>query len=302
MRNIVKTSRLIVTLIILAGSPRWVAGEEWQVGSTPSFSSGRYGTDSRTHVLYTPFSARRLFDAGDLTVVLPFLCISGNGAVTVVNGLPVRTERIEAATAAGATSGRAGPDAGTRTTSTSRTGSTTTSLRRGFGVVPQPVTNCGLGDVVVRGRYYVIDERERLPTVAVRAHVKLPTASAERGLGTGRPDEGIGVEISRTLGGGVMAMVDGGYTVIGEPDGVQYSNAWWYDLGVGKDVASGRVNVSVFFEEHAAIVPGIENGREVLASLTVKGASGWRIQVLGQVGLSDGAPDHGLMFGASRRF
>ena len=30
-----------------------------------------------------------------------------------------------------------------------------------------------------------------MPTIAVRAHVKVPTASAERGLGTGRPDEGV---------------------------------------------------------------------------------------------------------------
>ena len=54
---------------------------------------------------------------------------------------------------------------------------------------------CGIGDIIVRGRYYLLDERGWLPTIAVRAHVKAPTASAERGLGTGRPDEGVGVEV-----------------------------------------------------------------------------------------------------------
>ena len=42
--------------------------------------------------------------------------------------------------------------------------------------------------------------------------------------------------------------------------------------------------------------------RDVLAAVSVKGASGWRIQVSGEFGLSDGAPDHGVTFGASRRF
>jgi hypothetical protein len=141
-----------------------------------------------------------------------------------------------------------------------------------------------------------------MPTIAVRAHVKTPTASADRGLGTGRPDEGVGLELSRTLGGGVMAMVDGGYTVIGEPTGVDFNNNWWYDVGVGQNLANGVVNVSVFFEEYNAIVPGLVEARDILTAVSLRGASGWRIQASWQRGLSDGAPDNGFTFGASRRF
>ena len=49
-------------------------------------------------------------------------------------------------------------------------------------------------------------------------------------------------------------------------------------------------------------MPGLANAREVLAAVSLKGAGGWRVQVTGQFGLSDGAPDHGVTFGASRRF
>ena len=42
------------------------------------------------------------------------------------------------------------------------------------------MTACGLGDIVVRGRYYLLDERGWVPTIALRAHVKAPTADAER--------------------------------------------------------------------------------------------------------------------------
>jgi hypothetical protein len=159
-----------------------------------------------------------------------------------------------------------------------------------------------MGDIIVRGRYYVLDERGILPTVAIRTHVKVPTASAERGLGTGQPDEGIAIEVSRMFGAGTLAMVDGGYTIIGKPTDVDYNNSWWYDVGIGQDMAKGLVNVSLFFEEYSGIVPGFENARQLLGVLSLKSANGWRVQLAGEFGLSDGASDHGITFGASRRF
>jgi hypothetical protein len=260
-------------------------GEQWQVGTTPSFSSGRYGTSTRTEVFHTPVIARRLFDNGDFTLVVPYTCIRGNGSVVIVNGMPVRQERLDAAQT----------DMTSRTSIDSARSATTTATA-------QPVRHCGLGDVVVRGRYYAIDERSWIPTIAVRAHVKIPTASEERGLGTGRPDEGVGVEITRTIGRGLMAMVDGGYTIVGDRAADEFNNNWWYDVGVGQDLATGVVNLSVFLEEYRALVPGIDNAREVLAAVSLKSTNGWRVQISGALGLSDGAPDHGLTVGASRRF
>ena len=269
-----ETSLLLFATLLLFPLGASAQGEQWQIGTTPSFSSGRYGTDTRTEVFYTPITARRLFDAGDVAVVVPFTCVRGNGAVTIVNGVPVRQERLDASTS-------------TRTASVSTTRS---------------VTECGLGDVVLRGRYYAVDERGWMPTIAIRAHLKVPTANEGQGLGTGRADEGIGVEITRTLWGGLSAMLDGGYTFIGQPSGIAYNDNWWYDAGVGQDFAREIVNVSVFLEEYRALVPGLPNAREVLAAVSVKGANGWRLQLSGALGLSDGAPDHGFTFGASRRF
>ena len=97
-------------------------------------------------------------------------------------------------------------------------------------------------------------------------------------------------------------MVDGGYTVIGKPDGVEFKNNWWYDVGVAQNLGSDAINLSVFFTESRAIVPGLANARDILLALNVKGASGWRIQFSGEKGLSDGSPDHGVTLGAARRF
>ncbi len=255
--------------------------DRWQIGTASSYSSGRYETDTATSVVYTPTTAKRLFRDGDLTVVFPFTCIKGDAGVTVVNGSPVRTER------GGGTIDRS-----------ERSGETTTRV----ATSSVPVSACGMGDIVVRGRYYVVDERGWLPTIALRGHVKAPTASASRGLGTGRADEGVGVEVSRSLSSSTTVMVDAGYTAIGKPSGTRYQNTWWYDAGLAQDLAGGRLNVSAFFEEYEAILPGAVSARDLLVSVMVRGASGWRIQVSGQFGLSDGAPDHGLTIGASRRF
>ena len=262
------------------GKPKVDTIEQWQVGSAPSFSSGKYGTNTRTDVLQTPFTARRLFDRGDITAVFPFTCIWGTGNVTLVNGIPVRSERLANLTTT------------TRTTATVTTSSVTTRA-------------CGMGDIVVRGRFYVVDEHGWLPTIAVRGHVKAPTASVERGLGSGEPDEGAGLEVSRTFASRTTAMADGGYTIIGKPAGVVYNDNWWYDLGIAQDVGSGSkpmVNLSLLFEEYRAIAPGLEDARDVLATVSLRGASGWRMQVTGELGLSSGAPDHSFMLGASRRF
>jgi Putative MetA-pathway of phenol degradation len=280
------------------------AADEWQVGTAPSFSSGRYGTDTRTEVLHTPITTRRLFKDADLTLVFPMTCIWGDPSVTVINGTPVRTERLQAAAATTpTTTSRGGETTPTRAGGTTPTRTTTdVATTAETSVTPTTISACGMGDIIVRGRYYVVDERAWMPTVAIRAHVKAPTADAERGLGTGRPDEGVGLEISRTFGRGFMAMLDGGYTVIGQPTGVEFNNNWWYDIGVGQNLGSDAVNLSVFFTEYRAIVPGLANARDVLVALSVKGASGWRIQVSGEKGLSDGSPDHGVTFGAARRF
>jgi hypothetical protein len=274
---------LAFCLVTLGHASVAAAQSRWQIGFAPSYSSGRYEGDTPTSVIYTPLIARRLFADGDLTLAVPWTCIEGEGGVTVVNGMPVRSEPRPGST---------GSERGTASDSPARAGA---------APVP-PVSACGLGDIIVRGRYYLVDERGWLPTLALRAHLKTPTASARRGLGTGRPDAGIGAEISRAVTRTFRVMADGGYTAIGNPRGVTYQDTWWYDVGVARDLANGRLNLSLFFEEYRALLPGGANARDLLATVMLGGATDWRVQVSGQFGLSEGAPDHALIVGASRRF
>ena len=77
-----------VAILIVTAARSHAADDVWQVGSAPGFSRGKYGSDTTTTVAQTPIAVRRSFNAGDLTAVLPFLCVQGS-YISIVNGSPV---------------------------------------------------------------------------------------------------------------------------------------------------------------------------------------------------------------------
>lgn len=154
----------VMLILVVTQAAGRAADEQWQFGSTSSFSSGRYGTDTRTEVLHTPITARRLFDDGDVTFVFPFTCFWGNGGVTVVNGTPVRQQRLAKSAANASRGGRTTDSSGA-----ARTADRSAAAR-----------TCGMGDIIVRGRYYLLDERGWAPTIAVRATTGGTTSESAR--------------------------------------------------------------------------------------------------------------------------
>ena len=154
---------------------------QWRVSATVNYSSGSYGIDSRTNILYAPVTVRRMFLDGDVSLTIPIVSISGTGAVRLVGGTPTRTSSASASPV-GALAGVSGSG-------------------KGLGASPlsTPTTDSGLGDIILRGRYYLVEESGFVPLVAITGRVKLPTADADRGLGTGEFDEGAGLELTKLL-------------------------------------------------------------------------------------------------------
>ncbi|MDE3049760.1 MAG: hypothetical protein KGJ48_07650 [Nitrospirota bacterium] len=138
-------------------------------------------------------------------MVIPYLTITSNCGVTVVSGVPLRT------------------------------GGLCPSTPSTSGTFPNRVTESGFGDVLLIGRYYLYTEQERglMPSIMVSGRVKAPTADKDRGLGTGEWDEGVGLGLTKLVTDKLIGFVDGGYTVIGKPDGVDLRNQWSYDVGLG---------------------------------------------------------------------
>ena len=253
----------------------------WRVGVAPTYMSGKYGTATRTNIFYLPFSVTRLFRDGEITLVVPYVSIEGTGAVRLVGGVGTRTSNSQ-----GSGSGASSGGKSKKVTDTPQDTASSAS---------------GLGDVILRGRYYLVEETSTMPLIALTARIKMPTADADAGLGTGQFDEGLGVEFSKKLSERWTGFLDGGYTFIGDPEGVEFRNQWWYDIGSGYEV-NKNWNLSLYYEEYRAVVTSVNNARDLLFSALFKPTSALRCTGSFLVGLSNGAPNYGLTAGLSYRF
>lgn len=277
---------------------RPVASERnWQVGFTPSYSSGNFGTSTTSDFFYGPWSIRRYFRDGDVSLVVPFVALSTDGRATLVDGKPIRVEDGGGNSSSGSGSnddcpGKSGNNSG------QGGGKKSCLTGRAEG---QKVTTIGLGDIILRGRYYIFEEQKYLPLVALTARMKFPTANASQGLGTGAFDHGYGVEISKLIGEKWLAFLDGGYNFIGDPDGLELQNQYWYDIGTGYYITRDLM-ASVYFEEYRALVPGLVNIRDFFFAMNYKASAAWRFNGGVAVGVSNGAPDYIFSVGTSYRF
>lgn len=260
------------------GEPAHTEDTTWQVSVTPNYSSGDYGAGSKTTIWYVPLSLQRQFKDGDLTLVVPYVSVTGDCSVTLLSGVPNRTNHQ---------CGAPTPERGRR--------------KRNPDVPDPIVTNSGLGDVVLRGRYYVVDGTGLVPTLAVTARLKIPTADAEKGLGTGEPDEGVGVELTKTLGDKWVSFADAGYTFIGKPPGVDLRNQWYYDAGLGYYVTK-ELLVSGYYEYYRSLLAGYQAPQDFLFAVNYTLSGGWALNGSTQIGLSDGAPAYALSVGIAYGF
>jgi hypothetical protein len=260
----------------------------WQIGLTPSYSSGSFGTDTTSTFVYAPFSIRRLFRDGDVAVVIPFVSVTSDGTATLVGGQPTPTLPNKCLRKGGTEIKTDDPEC-------------LALLNSGQGGAGQKVTHSGLGDIILRGRYYVVEETEYVPLIAVTARMKLPTASESKGLGTGAFDHGYGVELSKLFGGKWIGFLDGGYNFIGDPDGRELRNQYWFDVGGGYYFTK-RFLVSAYYEEYRSLVADLANIRDFFFAFNFKASDAWRFNGGVAVGLSNSAPDYVLSIGTSYRF
>jgi hypothetical protein len=233
----------------------------WQLSSSITYESGHFGTGTRTEIVYIPFTLKKLFNEGDIGLTLPFVTIRTEGETTLVEGTLQR-------------------------------------IRKGKKAIQ---TRSGVGDMILKGRYYAVDEHGLLPTIVLVAKIKFPTADDSQGLGTGEFDEGVGVEVSRTFRRDFIAYFDISYTVIGSPAGTDLNNQTAYAIGLGYRFTPQLLG-SVFYEERTALITGEPNPRSLLFNTDFKVSQAFRLNALVEAGLSSGAPNYGLTAGGSVKF
>ncbi|OMJ32128.1 hypothetical protein BSZ14_10140 [Sphingomonas sp. Sph1(2015)] len=152
------------------------------------------------------------------------------------------------------------------------------------------VKRSGLGDAVVGASVQVIPPHRHHLALALTGNAKLPTASAARGLGTGKADYSIVAEAA--VPGKVTPFAAVGHSFVGQPDGYALrdvtSARGGVALGIGK---ASEVSVSYNYASRAS--DQVADRQEIGAGLDTALSQRLSLGVQGSAGVSKGAPDVG---------
>jgi hypothetical protein len=220
-KTISKTAVGLLALAATIALPYLAQAEEfpYSAGLGFEFSSGKYGTSTRTDAVYAPLTITASpVDRLGLSLEIPFVYQSNGNVLSSIaaGGMQSRTMKQLAAGMGGATGSGAGM------TSTSATGT--------------HQSESGLGDITLKVGYILLPEKDNLPQIRPMVFVKFPSADQNKGLGTGEFDEGFSVEASKWFGDW-NPFAEAGYTVQGKSSQLPLKNYLAYNAGVGYQVA-----------------------------------------------------------------
>lgn len=159
----------------------------------------------------------------------------------------------------------------------------------------------GLGDIIFKARYYAVEQSGPLPFIDLVGSVKLPTASEEKGLGTGKADFTLGAELAEVLPDRRWtALGEFGYTFVGDPAGYEAENRWLYSIGLSYE-CSRWLRFSGYLDGRTATFKGNENPLSMLLIGEFRLKSNFRLDTMLEVGMNDGSPDLGITVGLRKR-
>ncbi len=152
----------------------------------------------------------------------------------------------------------------------------------------------GLGDITLRGGMAVIGNNLAPDNLYASVAVKLPTADEAKGLGTGEPDVGGFLSYTRDFNF-LNLTVLGGYIVTGDSRTQSYNNIAVYEVALSKMMAPWFVYGSLTGRQQTLDYG--DDPLELNGGFFYHIKSGLFFKVDTFVGLSDGSPDMGVMFG-----
>jgi hypothetical protein len=254
----------IVSILFCGGAhPALAESPKWKITQSITFESGKFGTETRSNSLYVPLTLKRYLKKGEISLTVPYVFVETNGLVTIVGGVPGQTR----------------PQFGPAIT----------------------IADAGIGDLILRGGYYILEEDPGLFDLTLIGRVKFPTADEKKGLGTGEFDETLGLESSKRIKKRWVFFVDFYYTFIGDPPGTTLDDRIAYDVGISYQPFY-ELTLSFFYDESTSLLERHSPPRDIMQYAEYKATKKIRLFVYGLLGLSDGSSAWGGGGGASLRF
>jgi len=260
-----------VIAMLLVTAPAIGADLRWLFSHSVNYSRGDYGTGQETNLVYAAFTMGATpTDRLALSLTIPWVLQTSQTVTMTGGGVAVRKENL-------------------RLLSTS----------------PGRVTRIeeGLGDIVVRGQYVLLAEKEVSPEVSPYVQIKFPTADDDRGLGTGKYDETLGIDLSKTVLLGLVGHASFAYTFIGSPPGADLRDSFAWSIGARYPLPPIPPLIAfTLLTGSTAISPRQANPLDLLFGLEYKLTKGLRVGGSVGKGLSEGSADFSVAGSFVARF
>lgn len=246
-----KTLIAATGLTLLMAAP---AGAQVTASIGADYASGSYGTQQQVRSASSTATLRARRKRATVFAALPYVRVDAPGNVVAPGGplgLPILVDPTRPATR---------------------------------------VKRSGLGDAVVGASVQVIPARRHHVALALTGSAKLPTASAARGLGTGKADYAVVAEAA--VPGKVTPFAAVGHTFVGQPDGYALRDVTSARGGVAVGIGKAS-EVSVSYNYASRISEQVADRQEIGAGLDTALSQRLSLGVQGSAGVSKGAPDVG---------
>ncbi len=220
------------------------------------YTSGDYGTSSKTKIWYFPVTLRYETDVNAASIGVSYLSVEGRGDVVVSGG---------------------GMGMGSQTV---RRTSTQTGTR----------TDSGLGDVILAGSHKIFGTASS--RIDLTGKIKFGTADETDNLGTGENDYAVQLDFEK--GYNINSVFgSAGYKILGDPPGTDYKNVFYGSIGFSHKLDAARAAGLALDAQQAALSGG--SGLSEL-TLFLNNKLDRKTRLTGYVlkGFANGSPDWGL--------
>ena len=215
------------------------------------YTTGDYGGEASIDEVYVPVTATMDLERVTFRLTVPFLSVSAPGFTTV-----------------------SGPDG-----------------QPVVGEGPR-TTESGLGDVLASATVFdVLATRSGDVVLDLTGKVKVGTADADAGLGTGEQDYTLQVDAFRFFERSTL-MGTAGYSVRGDPAGYELENTFFVSVGASHAMTDS-VRAGAFYDFREAAVPGSDAPQELTAWVSARLGEHIRAQFYLLAGFGDSSPDWG---------
>jgi|TARA_R100000501_G_scaffold17911_1_gene34648 hypothetical protein len=222
-----------------------------------AYWQGDFGLPTRSNLLVVPLSLK--YDFGDLRVwgTLPYMRVESDALLF------------------------AGTDGG--------------PIEAGAAISPgQARVRDGLADLTLGGTWSLTRSAEDGFDVDVTTRVKLPTASNDSGLSTGKTDVTLAADIAKPIGG-IVPYVSAGYRFLGDPDGFDLNNTLHLAGGFSVPLGERGDTVALLaYEYDESPSRLVDDGHELFSAVSGSINDRFSWTGYGSVGLNEGASDFAL--------